>query len=90
MTKTWLIIKREYLSRVRKRSFIIMSLLGPIIMAGVGISAIYLGLEEPEDQKILVIDENYPLFKDIQDTKLIDFDVIPLTLEDGMNLLNIR
>jgi ABC-2 type transport system permease protein len=88
MTKTWLIIKREYLSRVRKRSFIIMSLLGPIIMAGVGISAIYLGLEEPEDQKILVIDENYPLFKDIQDTKLIDFDVIPLTLEDGMNLLN--
>jgi len=33
--KIILIIRREYLSRIRKRSFIVMGLLGPLIMAGV-------------------------------------------------------
>lgn len=34
MRNTWLIIKREYLERVRTRSFIILTLLLPAIMAG--------------------------------------------------------
>jgi ABC-2 type transport system permease protein len=34
MDKILLIISREYLSRVRKRSFVIMTLLGPLLMAG--------------------------------------------------------
>ncbi|HVB03064.1 MAG TPA: ABC transporter permease [Chitinophagaceae bacterium] len=32
MHKTWLIIKREYLSRVKKRSFIIVTLLVPVLV----------------------------------------------------------
>ncbi|MDU0371657.1 ABC transporter permease [Hymenobacter endophyticus] len=35
MSKTWLIAQREYLTRVRKKSFIIMSLLGPLITAAI-------------------------------------------------------
>lgn len=34
MDKIWLIIQREYLTRVRKKSFLIMSLLGPLLLAG--------------------------------------------------------
>ena len=34
MNKIGLIIKREYLTRVRKRSFLIMTFLGPILMSG--------------------------------------------------------
>jgi ABC-2 type transport system permease protein len=34
MRNTWLIIKREYLERVRTRSFIVLTLLLPAIMAG--------------------------------------------------------
>ena len=64
MRNILLIIRREYLSRVRKRSFIIMSLLGPIIMACVGIASVYLSIDEAEDQRVLVVDENYPLFCD--------------------------
>ncbi len=33
MSKITLIIKREYLTRIRKKSFIIMSILGPLIFA---------------------------------------------------------
>ncbi len=33
MQKTWLIIKREYISRVRKKSFILITLLVPVIIA---------------------------------------------------------
>jgi ABC-2 type transport system permease protein len=34
MNKILLIIQREYLSRVKKKSFIIMTLLTPLIVAG--------------------------------------------------------
>ena len=33
MNKIGLIIRREYITRVRKRSFIIMAILGPILFA---------------------------------------------------------
>lgn len=39
MHKTWLVISREYLSRVRKKSFIVITLLIPLLVAGM------LGLE---------------------------------------------
>ncbi|WP_375437066.1 ABC transporter permease [uncultured Hymenobacter sp.] len=34
MDKIWLILQREYLTRVRKKSFLIMSLLTPLLLAG--------------------------------------------------------
>lgn len=34
MGKVWLIIKREYLTRVRNRTFIIMTILGPVLIIG--------------------------------------------------------
>ncbi|ALD21539.1 ABC transporter permease [Hymenobacter sp. DG25A] len=34
MSKIWLIVQREYLTRVRKKSFIIMSLIGPLLTVG--------------------------------------------------------
>ena len=45
MNKIWLIIKREYLVRVRKKSFIIMTFLAPLLMAGIMIVPIYLANE---------------------------------------------
>jgi len=34
MDKIWLIIQREYLTRVRKKSFLVISLLAPLLLAG--------------------------------------------------------
>ena len=69
-----LIIKREYLTRVRKKSFIIMTIIGPILMAGIMIVPIWLSMQKTEKQEIQVIDESY-LFKDLIPQKdFIDFD----------------
>lgn len=59
MNKISLIIKREYLSRVKKKSFIIMTILGPILMAGIGIVPIYLSMQKTQMQKIEVIDDSF-------------------------------
>ncbi|GAB5538596.1 MAG: ABC transporter permease [Salibacteraceae bacterium] len=64
-----------------------MSLLGPLLMAGVGVAAIYLSIEEPEDQKIIVIDDNYPLFAGLQDTKLIKFELKNVPLNEAIEQL---
>jgi ABC-2 type transport system permease protein len=74
MNKIALIIKREYLSRVKKKSFIIMTILGPILLAGIMIVPIWLSMQKPSQQKIEVVDESF-LFKGlIPEKEFVDFD----------------
>jgi ABC-2 type transport system permease protein len=58
MNKIFLIIGREYLTRVRKRSFILMTLLGPLLMAGVFIVPAWLSLREHPFYHVQVIDKS--------------------------------
>lgn len=89
VNKIGLIIKREYLTRVRKKSFIVMSLLGPLIMAGVLTFALWTSLEESEDQKILVIDDNYPFFEELEGSSKLSYDVMDVSLAKGEALLEV-
>ncbi len=60
MNKIGLIIKREYITRVRKRSFLILTFLGPILMAAIYIIPIMLALNSSnENMRIAVIDESH-------------------------------
>ncbi len=60
MNKLWLIIKREYLVRVRKKSFLIVTILAPLAFAtitfGMGFLSTY--LVRNSTKKILVKDES--------------------------------
>lgn len=59
MKKMYLIIEREYLERVRKKSFIIVTLLMPILMIGLMIAPTLMMLYSTSDQKqIVVIDKS--------------------------------
>lgn len=87
MHKSWLIIWREYRTRVAKRSFLLMSIIGPMIMAAVIVFAFWVSLEESEDQKILVCDASYPAFRQLEDRDKIDYEVMDLSLEKGLALL---
>lgn len=58
MKKIKLIIIREYLVRVRKRSFIIMTFLGPVLMAALMIVPIWLAKNADESASIGVVDES--------------------------------
>lgn len=58
MNKTLLIIKREYLTRVRKRSFVIMTFLGPVLMAALIIAPAYItAISKEKERTVLVLDE---------------------------------
>jgi len=57
MNKTGLIIKQEYLRRVRKKSFIIMTFLMPLLMAGLVFVPLWLATMKGKDiRRIAVID----------------------------------
>ena len=59
MNKIGLIIKREYLTRVRKRSFLLLTFLGPIFMAAIYIIPIMLTLNSHTDHlRVAVVDES--------------------------------
>ncbi|MCB0661417.1 MAG: ABC transporter permease [Saprospiraceae bacterium] len=74
MQKLWLIIRREYLTRVRKKSFILGTLLTPILL---GVFFMVVGLifsyEGDESKTIAIIDEGNILEKKISDTKNLYF-----------------
>ena len=71
MNKLALIIKREYLSRVRKKSFIIMTLLTPLFMIGIFVIPTMLALNDEGKSSMAIIDEN-----DFQDFRLISSNSI--------------
>lgn len=62
MSKITLIIKREYLTRIRKKSFIIMSVLGPFIFAAYIIIPMYFATLEDKDEKTVVVIDDSKLF----------------------------
>jgi len=78
MNKIGLIIKREYLTRVRKRSFLIMTFLGPILMAAIYIIPIMLALNSSnEKMRIAVVDESHWFEDRFNDTQEHTFVLMP-------------
>ena len=57
MDKIWLILKREFSTRVRKRSFIIMTILGPILSSALFILPAYLATLPEDDRVITILDQ---------------------------------
>lgn len=78
MNKISIIIKREYMTRVRKKSFIIMTILAPLLMAGIIIvPTLVMMNQQQEFKKIAVIQDNTDLFNGaIKNTKNLEFDYL--------------
>ena len=58
MDKIWLIIKREYLTRVKKRSFLLSTLLTPLgILLFIGVVSWIFSYESDDDKRVAVVDE---------------------------------
>lgn len=78
MSKIWLVTQREFLTRVKKRSFIIMSLLGPILIAGFFAGMFYLAsTEDTGAKKIAVVDETSEFLNKLPPSKYITFVYCP-------------
>jgi len=73
MNKVSLIIKREYTSRVRKKSFIVMTIAGPLLMASIIIASVWFSKESEKVQKVEVIDESQLFSGKLEDSKSLHF-----------------
>ncbi len=74
LNKIKLIIAREYLTRVKKKSFIVMTFLGPILMAALMLVPIWLAIKDKDIQLIEVIDETGKFVNQFENTNTLLFE----------------
>lgn len=90
MNKILLIIQREYLSRVKKKSFIVMTLLTPIIIAGFYGVAIYFSIQgvTGSSSNIAVVSENKTLLEKLPSSKNRKYQYVSQSLPEMKSLIN--
>lgn len=74
MNKIWLVIKREYLTRVRNRTFILSTILLPLFFIGFIAASAYFSIKSVEKHKIAVEDDNGIFKNSFQSDKIITYE----------------
>ena len=88
MNKIILIIKREYLSRVRKKSFIVMTILGPVLMASLMLSPLLMDSSDTEVQTIWLCDESGLFETKFKNTEAIKTELFSESVDQVKVLFN--
>lgn len=75
MSKLNLIIQREFIAKVRNKSFIVMTFLSPLILVGMGALVFFLMKKNDEKVKEIVYVDNSGLFskEDFKNTKTVHY-----------------
>jgi ABC-2 type transport system permease protein len=71
MSKVWLIIKREYFTRVRNKTFILSTILLPLFFIGFIAASTYLSIKGNSTSTIAVVDNNGIFKENFKDNKSI-------------------
>lgn len=80
MNKISLIILREYLTRVKKKTFLIMSIVGPLLFAGLMIAPAWLAQMEDTEEKLIAVIDSSKLFQNtIPETQYLKFEYLENT-----------
>src|SRR5690606_5186702 len=88
MNKVLLIIQREYLSRVKKRSFLLMTFLVPLML--IGMYALIFSLSKQGSDTITtvnVLDESGLFAEKIKDSETVHFIILHTGLEQAKMLV---
>ena len=82
MKKIFLVVRREYITRVRKRSFIVMTLFTPILFAGLIGGLLWVAMADKGGEKVIAVIDDSGLFKDkFQNTDGIHFTYLEENIE---------
>lgn len=88
MSKITLIIKREFIAKVRNKSFIVMTFLSPVLFIAIGVFVGYLSNMKAELKTIAIHDETGRFvseFKSDKEYKYVDLSKVDLkTLKDSI------
>jgi len=85
MNKLKLIIKREFLAKVKNKSFIVMTILSPLLMVGFIMLMVFLNEKNSEEiRTIAVVNESEQLSEVFEDTETIKYlDLTDLGLDEA-------
>ncbi len=73
MNKILLIIQREYLTRVRNKTFILSTILTPLLFAGLITAVTVISIKNIDHEKVAIIDKDNILNGHIENTKAVTF-----------------
>src|SRR5690606_12815878 len=83
MKKTFLIIGREYLSRVKKKSFLLVTFLVPLLFLGMWGGAIALSIQDTGTvSTIKVIDESSLILSKLEESPSLKFEAADLPADE--------
>ena len=86
MNKVWLIIKKEFLTRVQKKSFLIATIVVPLIVPAIISGMFYLMLKESDagPAQVMVVDESSRF--EFKSTSQFSFVPLDVTLEEAKKI----
>jgi len=80
MHNIFLIIQREYITRVRKKSFLIMSIVGPLLIAGLWVVPIWLSTRDTDQKTIEILDDSGYFKEKFTETSSLKYEYIQTDL----------
>lgn len=85
MNKLWLIVRREYLAKVRNKSFIVMTVLSPLLMVGMIVLVVFLTQMNNDGKRVVVVLDDSELFEQqfLSDEQLSFVDFEDISLEEA-------
>lgn len=87
MNKILTIIKREYLSRVKKKTFIIMTIVGPLLMAGLMIVPVFIARMSDSLYEIAIVDDTRLFYSEFKDGNNVKFTELNVNIDIALELL---
>ncbi|MGQ1908657.1 ABC transporter permease [Marinifilum sp. RC60d5] len=76
MNKIFIIIQREYLSRVKKKSFLILTFLTPLLIAGIYAFMIWMMLKDDTEQRTIAVINESQLSEPVKSTEYTSFNYL--------------
>lgn len=77
MNKTWLIIKREYMTRVRNKTFLLSTFLMPLLFVALIAAVVVITVKNTKEEKVAVGDKEGLLKEYLDAGKTIKFEFLP-------------
>lgn len=85
MRNIFLVIRREYLVRVKKKSFLIMTILGPLLFVAFYASVIWIAVGSVDTKTVQVLDESGLFKNEFKDNESLKFNYLSTSLDSAKN-----
>jgi ABC-2 type transport system permease protein len=83
MRNIFLVLRREYLVRVKKKSFVIMTILGPLLFVGGYAAVFWVAMGSVDLKNVQVLDKSGHFANQFKDSKTLRFNYIDTSLDSA-------